>query len=199
MTFKALSIFLLLIASVYSKEAGKELIEPFYTDDYLNLDNPELTLSVTDSFEIDLNNNSKNDIIVLKKLNNWNDPGDFHQIVISYDNGQKFTYTNFDGWVKFGQNYYVQESIQKQNLIKSNKIILKKINNLNCIFLFGWIYASEPGLLSVISFEKEKPKIIFNTNFDIQNLQNNGFSGVYKSQSCKVEFKNLKAILNCKK
>ncbi len=199
MTIKALNIFLFILTSAFSQEVENELIEPFFTDDYLNLGNPELSFSVTDSFEIDLNYNNKIDLIVLKKLNNWNDPGDFHQIIIFYDDGQKYTFTNFFGWVKFGLNYYVQESIQKQNLIKSDKIVLSKINKSQCLFLFGWVYASEPGLLSVISFEKENPKVIFNTNFDIQSLDIAGFSGVFKSQNCSVTFKNLKPKLNCKK
>nr|WP_321406445.1 hypothetical protein [uncultured Carboxylicivirga sp.] len=151
-----------------------KLIDGFYRDEWLYPENPELTNYRVKEFIADLNQNQKQDTLILYKLNGFeNDPGDFHQIEIKLDNGESWMKTNFDGWVRFDNNYPVPDFIKEQNQFNTDFLLLTDFGKTKLIGLFSWVYASEPGLLTFIEFSNGKPRIMFNKKFDLTQLESN--------------------------
>ena len=115
--------------------------------------------------------NSDTAFIYLRQLPNWNDPGDFINIQVEDKRGNiLFDKTNIDGWVKFGNNYSVPESVKKLNLLNSDEVLLVNNYSGKQLILFGWVYASKPGLMTIIDIFP-RPKVIFNRNFEIKSIQ----------------------------
>jgi hypothetical protein len=162
-------------------EVNPELIEAFHLSDFLYPENPEFDFEEVVKYDIDLNNNDENDIVTLKRIKGWNDPGDFHQIELLLDNGKSIVETNFGGWVKFGNIYPINDELRKKNLIDSDLIIIAEIDTDKKIVLaFGWVYASEPGLLSIFEANGEKPQLLFNKNFEVHKIETYSISGIYQ-------------------
>lgn len=149
------------------------LITDFHSDDRLKPDNPDFTFYTIASFQFDLNNNKKADTIKLKRLKGWeNDPGDFHQIQITTDNGYSWSETNFSGWVRFDNNYYVPDSIKRLNQLDTDLLLLTDFESSKILGLFGWVYASQSGLLTMIDFSTDRPRIMINKNVDLVCIDN---------------------------
>lgn len=169
-------------------ELNKTLIEEFYRDERLKLENPDFEFYMVSSFGIDLNNNQKSDSIILKRLKGWeNDPGDFHQIRIKMDNGFEWTETNFLGWVRFDHNYLIPKPIKKLNQINTDLLLLTDFQTTKILGLFGWAYASEPGLLTIIEFSTGLPRLMINKNLDLINIDNNKISTQYLEDKYSIE------------
>ena len=148
-----------------------EIIEDFYRDERLNPDNPDFENYRVNEFSVDLNQNQKPDSIILYQLKGFeNDPGDFHQIEIRLDNGEKWIKTNFEGWVRFDNNYRVPDLIKEQNQLKTDLLLLTDFGKTKIIGLFSWVYASEPGLLTIIEFSTDKPRVMLNRKFDLLKM-----------------------------
>ncbi|WP_461640204.1 hypothetical protein [Labilibaculum euxinus] len=148
-----------------------EIIEDFYRDERLNPDKPDFENYRVYEFSADLNKNQQADSIILYQLKGFeNDPGDFHQIEIKLDNGEKWIKTNFEGWVCFDKNYRVPDLIKEQNQLKTDLLLLTDFGETKIIGLFSWMYASQLGLLTVIEFSTGKPRIMINKKFDLINL-----------------------------
>lgn len=183
---KYINIFILLFVIGCSNdqkglELNVELVDPFYTNDHLYPKNPRFEFVEVNRYELDLNNNNKLDTIKLREIKDWNDPGDFHQIEIVLDNDSNLVETNFGGWVKFGQNYSVNDELRKMNKLDSDLILVTDFNtDLKILLAFGYVYASEPGLLSIFEANGEDPKVVFNKNFEIHSIDDDLFQGVYE-------------------
>jgi len=189
-------VFLLILISCNQKDSGininKELVKPFFRNETFNPEDPRRKFEEVIRYTIDLNNNNHPDTIILRIIKDWPDAGDFHQIEIILDNKEKKIETNFDGWVKFGQNYPVNDYLRKLNKLKSDLILVTEFNtNRKLIFAFGWVYASEPGFLSVFEANGKVPQMIFNDNFEIQDLNQDSFVGEYHDK-----IKTIKLINN---
>jgi hypothetical protein len=133
--------------------------------------NTSFNFQIVEEYYFDLNNDGYTDEIIIEKLRDWNDPGDYHRIRVKVLENEYSFFNNY-GWVKFN-NYILQHThdFYSANLIKSNYFILKKINNNLLLFAFGYAYASQPGLLSIIRFSKnEIPSLIFNDNYFIYSF-----------------------------
>ncbi len=149
-------------------ELNQNLIDEFFSDERLRSDNPDFEYYRVKEFAIDLNDNQIKDSIILNQIRGFeNDPGVFHQIQIKLDNGSILTQTNFDGWVKFDDNYLVPESVKKQNQISTDLLLLTEFNKTKILGLFSWVYASDNGLLTFIEFSADRPRIMFNTKMDL--------------------------------
>ena len=178
-------IILIGLISCDSKQEGIEinpnLVEPFFIYYHLFPENPKFQYSEVERHLIDLNNNKKLDTIKLRQLTDWNDPGDFHQIEIILDNNKSVIETEFGGWVKFGNNYSVEEELKEMNQINSELILITNLNpNQKIVLTFGWVYASQPGLVSIFEGNGIKPQLIFNKNFDIYKIRENKFIGIFE-------------------
>lgn len=163
-------------SSIHEWNINSNLINSFYTNEYLDSINKTSTYKTVEKIEL----SEKNDtlIILLQQMNGWNDPGDFIRIKILDMNGNiKFDQTNFGGWVKFGNNYSLPEIVAKQNLINSKEALIIDNKYGKQLLVFGWVYASSPGLMTVIDLFPS-PKIIFNREFELKEItdpDNNGY------------------------
>lgn len=45
---------------------------------------------------------------------------------------------------------------------------------------FGWVYASTPGLMTVIDANGQTPKVIFNDNYEFEKINTNSFTGQFE-------------------
>jgi len=178
-------VLLILFVSCNSSQIDREiiknddLIEPFSRNDFLYPENPNYKYIQVAKYEIDLNNNRKLDTIILRVIQDWNDPGDFHQLEIILDNGSKIKETEFGGWVKF-KNYLKNDSLYASNLIKSDFLFITDFDfDRKLIIAFGQTYASSPGLITIIDANGQTPQVIFNRNFMLLEFGKNSFSGFF--------------------
>ena len=192
-------LFLILISCNSTKperglNVNNDLIKPFFRNDYLYPENPEYNFIQVAKFTIDLDDNDKLDTIILRVIQDWTDPGDFHQMEVVLDNNQKITETCFDGWVKFGENYSVNDNLRKLNKINSDLLLVTSFDTDRIlIFAFGWVYASTPGLMTVIDANGQTPRVIFNDNFELEKIDNNSFTGQFEYSD---KSKTIKLIEN---
>jgi len=189
-------IFFMILVSCNSTKidngfiTNSDLIKPFFRNDYLYPENSKYNFIQVAKYTIDLNDNEKLDTIILRVIKDWTDPGDFHQMEIILDNNQKSTETCFDGWVK----YSVNSKLIKLNKIKSDFLLVTDFDTDKIlIFAFGWVYASTPGLMTVIDANGQTPKVIFNDNFELEKIDNNSFTGQFEYSE---KSKTIKLIEN---
>ena len=79
-------------------------------------------------------------------------PGDFTKIEI-INKKYSVSFSNTDGWVKFDHNYSVSDDLKEMNELKSGKLFLVTNDRASYLVLFGWVYASEPGLCTIIDLK----------------------------------------------
>lgn len=123
----------------------------------------ELKFSFITIEEFEYNIDGKKGSIVLEKLKDWNDPGDYHRIRIVGDTS--YSFFNVDGWMEMDVSY---SSID--NRLESKYVILEKSNKRCLLYAFGYPYASEPELLTILNLNK-KVDLIFNNNYFIYKYQ----------------------------
>jgi len=152
-----------------------ELIKEFHTNEFLESINKKGNFENVE--EIVVSHNGKTYIINLQHINDWNDPGDFLRVSIA-DKSENvvFEKTNFGGWVEFGNNYFLSDYVIAKNQIQSDKALLIDNKNGKQLILFGWVYASVPGLMTIIDLFPE-PRIIFNKEFQLTGITNFNDSG----------------------
>ena len=122
-----------------------------------------------ESHIIDLNGDGKEDQIELLAISNWSDPGDFHKIRIKLFDQEPIEFSNYSGWVTFNQNYSVPQEISSLNQLKSENILLFDWTpGSRLIMIFGWVYANEPGLRTII--DPGTQKILFNKDWQLKSL-----------------------------
>lgn len=173
-------------------ELDSRLIEDFYQRD--DLDN----FIKVKEFKIDLDKNGIEDLIILNKLRDiGDDPGDFHQIIIQLDNGNKWSQINVGGWVRFDNNYSIPDPIKNLNQINTDLILLTNFGDTKIIGLFGWVYASEPGLLTIVEFSSGLPRIMINKQFDLVSMDSNRITTKFLDDKCWTELYNNKLIMTC--
>jgi hypothetical protein len=155
---------------------NNELIDEFFTNEYIDSLVKTSNFETVEAFEVSYNGATLK--IYLQHILDWNDPGDYLKVkIVDSNENILFEQTNFSGWVKIGNNYSLPETVIAENLIESDKVLLIDNKNGKQLILFGWVYASSPGLMTVIDLFP-KPKIIFNTEFElieISSLNDNGF------------------------
>lgn len=185
-------------ATVRPFEINQTLIDSFHRDSRLRPDNPDFDFYNVKTLIVDLNNNKLGDTIILKRLKGWeNDPGDFQQIQIISDNGYSWTETNFDGWVRFDNNYYVPDSIKRINQLDTDLLLLTDFENTKILGLFGWVYASKSGLLTIIDFNTNQPRIMINKNLDLIGIDNQKITIQDSEEKCWIENVNNRLIMTC--
>ena len=132
----------------------------------------KLNFVIIDSYEYDINNDGVNENIILEKLQfDWEEPGDFHRIRI-IANDTCFSFFNSGGWIKLEPSLieYIPDFFLN-NILSSDYIAIDKHTNDLLLFAFGYVYASEPGLLSIINLSQKTPKLILNENYLLSGYQ----------------------------
>ena len=152
-------------------------------DNYIRPLNPltedlKSKLEITDHYDIDIHDVGQTTIEAYH-IPDWNDPGDFLKIKIS---NKKYVveYSNIDGWVSFNNNYPVKEDIAQQNEIESKKMLLITSGKIPYLVLFGWVYASNPGLCTIIDLKTGK--IAFNAEDNLLAIEDGKFKFQYSYQ-----------------
>lgn len=172
-----------LIGSVLSSVEDREL--------ELNM---KFEFQVIEEYSFDIDNDNSKEAIIIEKIKDWNDPGDFHRIRIKKGNGKEVQFFNAFGWVVIG-NYETQhvDGFSSNNLLNSKYVILQNAGDGNLLlFAFGYVYASQPGILSIINLSnKNEPKLIFNDNyylFGFKDLNNDNIKELQVIKFDKEEF-----------
>ena len=134
----------------------------------------KLEFKVVEIINIDINGDNKNDAITLEQIKDWGDPGDFHKVTIKIAGKDERTFFNSSGWVAIG-GYETQfvGNLLTEAIYKSKYISLQKVSNSEILlFCFGYVYASQPGLLSIINLTNpNNAELIFNDNFYLYKLK----------------------------
>lgn len=141
--------------------------------------NFEFEFFTLESYRLDINSDGKEDEIIIEKIKDWNDPGDFHRIRIKSQE-KEYTFFNSDGWVKIGE-YETQylNFFSETNLVKLRYVNVQKGSDKDILlFAFGYVYASQPGLLSILNLSRfDKPELIFNENNNLYSFENKNSDG----------------------
>jgi len=139
-----------------------------------------LEFDVIEKLTLDLNGDNQEDIIEIERIRQWIDPGDFHRITIKISGKKKTEFLNTSGWVAVG-DYETQfvKGFVSNTVISSKYVSLQQASeNDMLLFCFGYTYASQPGLLSIINLLKQDgPKLIFNDNYHLykfEDINNDG-------------------------
>ena len=132
-----------------------------------------------ESFAFDWNNNGKPDTFSLEVPDNrQGEPGDFTRLVINIPGKKEFVLED-----KYGLTDYANYSHSKtvpidKNLFanKSKYLVLSPMENnkseSSLLFVFGWEYSSRPGILYIISLNKDGyPEIIFKNELEVLKLE----------------------------
>ncbi len=176
--------------------------------DSINTKEEELSIrflfKTVDIIDIDLNNDCIIDTIKIEKIIDWGDPGDFHKISIQLSGNKKKEFFNLSGWIKYDR-YELQfvNSFSKNNLGASRNIIIHRASNTDILlFCFGYVYASQPGLLSIININDTcNADLIFNAKFYLLNFSdrdNDGIKEIVVTKSDSNEFKIKKDSITYK-
>jgi hypothetical protein len=106
--------------------------------------------------------------------------GDFRKVQLKLPNGRTVAYENSDGWIKFLERSEPL-AITLADLIKipehSSKIqshsygvTLDMGEENRILILFGYPYANDAGLLTLIYVSKDQAEIIFNKEVDVLEI-----------------------------
>ena len=184
-------------------DAGENETIQNTTDDPID---PFFELKDTSSFftveKHTLSSSSDTFSLLLRHAQYWDDPGDFIRCSISSFTDTLLDEINSEGWVRFNENYTVPDSVAQLNSISSDKALVLNINQRKYLFLFGWVYASKPGIMTIIDLTRI-PEIIFNDQFELKalkDLNNDGFVDVAGTtdfeKSAYIDLKNQKLNKN---
>ncbi len=143
----------------------------------LNLKFEFLTI---ESNRLDINNDGKEDEIIIEKIKDWNDPGDYHRIRIK-SKEKEYVFFNSDGWVEIGayETQYLN-SFPQTTQVKSKYVNIQRSSDKDILlFAFGYVYASQPGLLSILNLSRfDKPELIFNDNYHLYSFEDKNSDGI---------------------
>lgn len=146
-------------------------VDASLVDDFPSIENHDESaypFKAMDTQFIDLNGDSKLDKITLFRIEDWADPGDFQKIEIELNGETPYEYRNYGGWISFEQAS-LPTGITAFNKIRSENILLLQAQpETKLIVLFGWPYASDPGLVTII--DPKNKTILFNKNWSLQSI-----------------------------
>jgi hypothetical protein len=109
---------------------------------------------------------------IFEKIKNEDEAGDFHKIRILH--GEKnIDFFNPDGWIFAKHNLCDVPHLIDNNLVSNDYVIIQKASPNNILlFAFGYIYANDPSLLSIINLNYfEDPQLIFNSDYMLYNIK----------------------------
>jgi hypothetical protein len=153
------------------------LIQSMYLDNEL-LAGHDLEFEKVKTLTFDLDKDNKIDSIILYRFKDWNDPGDFHKIQIKVTNGKTIETIFQDAWVRFNNNYKLPDKVINQNKIDSDYLLIDDLGRKeNLVFLFGYVYSSDPaGTLTIYEVSKSDIKLIAFNNLQLKHTYNNSDS-----------------------
>lgn len=117
--------------------------------------------------QYDLDRDGIIDNIKLVIPENWVDPGEFTKVEISFGNGKTMFFEEPGGWVSFADSAdgALVDWFSTNNLLPSRRVVLLSDKTSNYLFLFGYAYASSPGVLEIIRFHSSRVASIYKNEF----------------------------------
>ncbi len=130
-------------------------------DDIKKIMGEDFKVEIIEHKKVFINNSANSIEIFLEKIVGWNDPGDFHKIRI-LSNSNEYVYYNNNGWIEYENEFYNKNNIQ--NVVNSKYIFIEeKTDEDILLYVFSYVYASQPGYLSIINLTTfNKPVLIYN-------------------------------------
>jgi len=118
-----------------------------------------------ESIEYDLDFDGKIDKVELFRINGWNDPGDYQKISFNFSNINNYTIEDFEpAYQAYDRSY------SHPNEVNSKYIYVIKLQSVLYVFLFGYSYASSPGILTILRIDGNEAQQIFIDEFDLQEI-----------------------------
>ncbi len=108
------------------------------------------------------------------------------------DDGYEWKGTNFNGWVRFDNNYSVPNQVKEKNQIDTDLLLQTDFYSTKVLGLFGWSYASQPGLLTIIEFSTNKPRVMLNENWHILKIDSSMIKAKNYNDKYQIELINNK-------
>lgn len=168
--------FLIILFSCNFTEKNQEKVFEFFKNDIYKGDFIPL-----DTILIDLNYNEILDSIFLFKEKEWNDPGDFQKMVISFDSKVKMVFYNTGDWIEKPEFKKVSES-------------------KSLLFIDGYAYASSPQNYTIIDINESNPKIVLKKELEIIEIKDinkdgtNEIVGIENYSECYKDFDSISNI-----
>ena len=157
-------IFILVSSISGHCQANISFVDPLNT-----IDENKFAFELVKMFDVNIKNVGQTNISFFT-INKWTDPGDVLKIHISnskYDT----SYTNIDGWVKFDNNYTVPIDLKKLNELDTDLALLHTGKGYAYLILFGWVYANDPGLCTIVDLQTGE--LLLNKNLWLMNFNGN--------------------------
>lgn len=168
---------------IQEKNVEKNSLNNDYFSEPLNDDGfSAYDFEQTEEINIDLNNDRIEDTIVLQRLKNWPDPGDFHLIEINITNEGTKLFFNLSGWMEKDKFLY-NDNFEKLDIVNSKYIYLIDCGPVGKLLIVkGYAYASVPGLVAIIGVDKNSQiSPLYNKEnllYDINVNENNIFASI---------------------
>lgn len=168
--------FLIILSSCNYSEKNQEKTFEFFKNDIYKGD-----FIPQDTMLIDLNYNNILDSIFFFKEKNWNDPGDFQKMVISFDSKVKMVFYNTGDWIRKPEFKKISES--------------KRL-----LFIDGYAYASSPQIFTIIDINESNPIVVLKKNIDIVEIKDlnkdgtNEIIGIENYSECYKDFDSISSI-----
>ena len=192
---KKITYLLLLVllsnCSGRTPKTSTDVLEPLANCDLLgqqleiiDIEAYKLEFSILETIEYEIKEKDITEKLIIEKIDSWfyskeshrikwNDPGDFHRIKVEKKDSC-YTFFNSSGWVKATPFFFgYVPNFPSYNKIQSDYIVLTQNNDDFLLFVFGYVYASQPGLLSIINLSLKEPKLLFNDNYMLSGYHEN--------------------------
>lgn len=170
-----LFIFFIFLAIIGCKQKESQKITEFFKENFRE----KSTYVPTEKLEFDFDSDGLNDTLSIFKIENWNDPGDFQQVQISYANGHTIKMYELGNWINYMDRY---SKFKPENLLESENVLYSNFSNdRSFLVVFGYTYASSPGLLTIMDISSETPNFVHKKKFqvmEIEDIDNDGFKEI---------------------
>jgi len=156
----------------------------------------ELKYTIEGKIDKDLDDDGIQDFIQIENYKGWTDtePSDFRKIVIHFKDNYELK--NAEGWSKVSK-MKVNNSLTKHSKLNNDYFVSLDIGlKYPVLVFFGYWYDSKPGYITIVSVDNKEPEIIFNKQFDIQEVvkvKNKNYYkliGIYDTKYHELVFKN---------
>ncbi|HNV82595.1 MAG: hypothetical protein WBK94_02395 [Tenuifilaceae bacterium] len=137
-------------------------------------ENEEYTL--IDKIPYDIDKDEVKDTILVYKIKDWSDPGDYQRLDIKLSSGELTKIYNLGDWINMEKEQL--DRFQNINKLKSKRFLITDISKeKTLLIIFGWAYASSPGKLTIIELRKGNLIPILQTKFDLLRLEDLDYDG----------------------
>jgi len=123
---------------------------------------------IFETLAYDIDKDNVLDTIEIYKIEEWNDPGDFHKIEIKLSSNKNYEIYNTGDWMRFEN----EELTKIPNKLNSKNILITEIaNNREILIIEGYSFASTPGKLTILGLDNGNISPLFQSNFHLLSVE----------------------------